>query len=35
VEELLTTTQQLEALKAAGEVAAKYRAPGAAATPSK
>jgi uncharacterized protein with GYD domain len=32
VEELLTTQQQVEAMKAAGEVAAKYRAPGASAT---
>ena len=35
VEELLTTKQQLEAMKAAGEAAAKYRAPGSSATPSK
>ena len=35
-EELLTTKQQLEAMKGAAEVAAKYRAPGAASTrPSK
>jgi len=35
VEELLTTKQQLEAMKAAGEVAAKYRAPGTSTTASK
>ncbi|MEO6746089.1 MAG: hypothetical protein ABIN08_16540 [Caldimonas sp.] len=34
-EELLTTKQQLEAMKGAGEAAAKYRAPGAAGTPSR
>jgi uncharacterized protein with GYD domain len=28
MEELLTTKQQVEAMKAAGEMAAKYRAPG-------
>ena len=32
VEELLTTKQQFEAMKAAGEVAAKYRVPGASPT---